>query len=1166
MRLLPISLLALPITVLACGPFFYPAPPTLDRFPERLPVKTMRELFKETHPRPADAATFDQLAELTRAIAAELASGSRPELMRRIDEALARNRAGEYRKRFANCLYDFRDLLVQENAAIPADELTEYTAWRFAAMDWDDGFFRKPPPAESWQFTREQLDVQRRAWEEEFSRTATRLEAEVAKAAPALKPHWLVQAGAWCFKHERFEEAARLFEQVIVQSPKHPRAEIAQLMLARVRMEEWRRAKAGDDRRGEGVSSETNDKGRAADQALTAYITAYPKGRFAPDIPGWRAGLAREQGYLTQAISLFLQQMDFADHPEIVRRAVRECEACLKAMDVSEVEEELANNGPGSVLPLDEIARQPIAALAVVYHFLDAESRRDFDVMLQRFELLMDRDITERYLPPVLRMRRAGREILPALAEAVARRNEHHGGEVWRPKYLAILAWAASESGEHQQAVRLCDLAGPALEESDDLLFVRAVALQRTGELAPAIEAFRRAREKFPQSPLNAETQFRIATCLRDKQEAGLAAVELLRIQTNNSHLARLRNEQQQNEEGAKAEKTPPELHLASENDQWIDTLLQFAPLAEIERGLRVADLEPEIAKRLREILRQRHLARENFAAARRFAEPALTTGEESGRPDWLPRIAPESYYPRELSGLDWQQAVEKLERMSKEAMLAQDSSTRADKLYALAEMWASVRGYLTLPSSEDFGLFNNEFYEGWANRHRNARIAGFPGEKAAEELEVRDELRHAFRYYLEAADAASGTAVAARALWRANDALRRMAELSPWSAARAFETNVAALSRQLHERLKKEYPDSDEAKRLSVWWSFPPSAELRWMPGDITDHEAEVAIAEAFRGGGQDAEVSFFWDEYWEFGRRLQQLATNAGTWDTAKLLDELAAIRREFLPKFAGPRGSWVINHLDDLTLFLHEPGLTPSVRAKYFAARLSDASPGLDDPEMQPWLDYLTFLALTREQGPEDPATGKQIVRPMSERMREFLNKFPRSRKREAALARLAVATVREARGHTGVVSTEWPEAPKLGGYKEVTTQGGEPFDARTVFSTLDAYEQEYPNGRYAAEMRLWRGAVSINISDWNAAIDLLTATLDDGTKRDLHLDAALNLADVFMRLLEKPETRPAIIAALVRNPSARNRLKQFVYSETLGARLRCLEKYLEEMYPR
>ena len=1145
MKSLPLLFVAGCASALACGPFFYPAPPTLDRYPERLPVKTMRELLRETHSPPADAATFDQLSEATRAIAGDLGAAPRDELLRRIDTALGRNRAGDYRKRFANCLYDFRDLLASKGT--PAAEVSIYAAWRAQAMDWDDGFFEKPPQAESWQFTPAQIAEMRREWQQKLDETAARLAQEAAKAAPVLKPHWLVQAGAWQFKYARFDAAARFFQQAIDEAPRHPRAEVARLMLARVRAEEWRVAKRDAEERGETDGSKLSPKLQSAEKAFDAYLAAYPRGRFAPDIPGWQGGLAREDGDLQRAIILFLQQTDFVDHPEIVRRAVRECEACLNALDAAKFDDEAALNGGNSALPLDEIARRPLAALAVVYHFLDSESRQSFEELFA--EGIEERDLIRETFVPMLRMRRAGREILPALAQAVAKQKENYGA-VWRPKYLAVLAWAASESGEHTQAVRLCDVAGPALDGSDDLLFVRAVALQRAGELDEAIAAFRRLQEKFPQSPLSAETRFRIATALRDKHEAGLAVVEMMRIEMEQ----RARSE-------APADQPPeprasPELHLGSEIGQWIDTLLHFAPLAELERGVSARNLEAEIAARLRLILRSRHLAREDFAAARRFAEPATDEPIEAEQ---------ESIRPEELAGKIWRKTVNSLSKLTQEVDKTIPPEARAEKLFALAEAWSSARGRLTLPSMNDFGICNSDYYEVWTQRHRNARVAGYSSTAAADELEIRDELRHAFRFYLQAAEGAPGTPLAARALWRANDALRRMAELSPWSSARAFETNASALSRQLHERLLQECPASVEAKRLSVWWSFPPAAELRWMPCDLPDYDVEVAIADAFEGRPGEIYYSPQWEWNEEFKKRLEKVAANAGTWDTAKLLDELAAIRRDFLPAYVSPRGSWVINHLDDLTLFLHEPGLTPSVRSKYFAARLGDGPPDPSDPEMQPWRDYLTFLALVREKPiAEDPTTGEQRFRPISDRMREFLKKFPQSRKREAALARLAIAIVRETHVHAGVVSTSWPEAPKLGGYKAIAVKRGQRFDTKRVFAGLDAYEREFPNGRYAAEIRLWRGAASIDAGEWKTAVDLLTATLDDKTKRDLHLDAALNLADVFMRLLDQPNLRPEIIAALRGSPAAQARLHQFMHSNTLGARLRCMEDYLEQCF--
>jgi hypothetical protein len=128
-----------------------------------------------------------------------------------------------------------------------------------------------------------------------------------------------------------------------------------------------------------------------------------------------------------------------------------------------------------------------------------------------------------------------------------------------------------------------------------------------------------------------------------------------------------------------------------------------------------------------------------------------------------------------------------------------------------------------------------------------------------------------------------------------------------------------------------------------------------------------------------------------------------------------------------------------------------------------------------------------------------------------------------------------------------------------------QRGLPFNAKTVFAALDAYEREFLSGRYAAEMRLWRGAASIDAGDWKNAIRLLVATLDDPGKRDLHLDASLNLADVFMRLLDQPDARPEIIAALRESQSAQQRLRQFMHSDSLGARLRCLEGFLDQHLP-
>ncbi|MES2571649.1 MAG: tetratricopeptide repeat protein [Verrucomicrobiota bacterium] len=1139
-KFLSLGVLLLHTVALGCGPFFYEAPQSLDHYPERLPVKTLRELLKETQPRPAGAATFDELAAETRAIANDIAKVAPPLLLERIELALARNRAGDYRKRFANCLYDLRDLLGSTNPA--GAELHEYAAMRVEAMEWDDGFFQKAPSGEPWNITAKELEKKRRVWEQGRDETAARFMAGMAKASAAFKLHWLVLAGAWQFRHTNFEEAERLFIEVMTGSPQHPRAEVARLMLARIKMEQWR--SDAPQPMGHSLPPAEWKAYRAAQDALDAYLKAHPNGRFAPDIPGWKGGLAREAGHLNEAMTCFLEQMDLRDHPEVVRRAVHEFERCLGELDSRTLEDEIGWNDGGRALPLAEIARRPLAALALVYHFLDAESRRDFGDLLERVDSLNERDITRGKLPSVLRMRRAGRAILPFLARAVANEKANYGGLVWRPKYLAILAWSASESGDQEQAIRLCEMAGETREQSDDLLFAQGVALQRNGRLNEAIAVFRQLQAKFPQSPLTGDTRFRIATALRDNHEAGLAVVEFHRIQAS----------QKRNHDTPPRSSVAPDLHLPGELDQWIGTLLQFSPLPEIARGLSAPGIEPEIATALRQILRERHVAREDFTEALRFSEspvPSLPTEEKETR--W-----------RKLTGEEWINTVRRLNDLKMEIGAAVTREERGKKCLALAGKWSALHTMLTFPEQEQFHHSHNQFEESRAHWFQNARVAGISMDDAAREWEQRNELHHAFHYYLKAADQLPGTGLAARALWLANASLRRGAEVSPLSFQRAFATNASALSRALHERLLRECPDSDEARHTSLWWSFPLPAETRWLPGDKPDFQFEVDIGAVFTG--KNAERYEVWNQYSVFKRRLEEVARHAGEWEETKLLEALEAIRRDFLPLHVSANGSYLINHLDDLTLFLHEPGLTPAARAHYFKARLSTEPPDLTDPVLLPWIDFLSFLALVREPGGIDPLTRQETRRPMSVRMREFLKQFPRSRKREAALARLAIASVRETHIRTRAINSSWPEAPRPQGYKAMRIERGVAFHAQTVFEALDAYDREFPNGRYAAEIRLWRGAAFIDHGDFHRALALLVATLDDAAHRDLHLDAALNLADLFMRLPDEPAVRPGLLAGLRENASARRRLEQFMRSETPGARLLLIEDWLNTMLGR
>ena len=355
----------------------------------------------------------------------------------------------------------------------------------------------------------------------------------------------------------------------------------------------------------------------------------------------------------------------------------------------------------------------------------------------------------------------------------------------------------------------------------------------------------------------------------------------------------------------------------------WIDTLLQFAPLPELESAYSQPELEPEILAELRRTLRRRHLAREEFVEALRFMDPEETVIEGAEESD---KYTFGGY--TELPTKEWKQIVSQLDRLTLQASHSAKAKDRAQILSQLAEVWSGSRGHLCMPSLEDKGVFESEFYKGWEQRQRNARMLGIAPRDAALELEQRDELRHAFRIYLRIADTVPGSSLSAQSLWRANDALRRMAEISPWSQARAFETDSTTLSKELHERLLHECPDSLEAKRLSVWWTFPAPAEAEWLPGDWPSFAVETSIAHAFcrkDPGSPKGTQSDRWQErpdYGNFDKQLAQIGLHAGTWELSQLQEELASLRRSFVAQFATIHGAYLINHLDDLELFLQAP----------------------------------------------------------------------------------------------------------------------------------------------------------------------------------------------------------------------------------------------------
>src|SRR5882757_3513760 len=92
----------------ACGPFFYQAPPTLDAYPERFGTRTWREIFPEKYPAPSGA--LDQAALATQCQELASAFTGTPDFLARVEKLATENRQGDYRVRYANLFNEMKEL------------------------------------------------------------------------------------------------------------------------------------------------------------------------------------------------------------------------------------------------------------------------------------------------------------------------------------------------------------------------------------------------------------------------------------------------------------------------------------------------------------------------------------------------------------------------------------------------------------------------------------------------------------------------------------------------------------------------------------------------------------------------------------------------------------------------------------------------------------------------------------------------------------------------------------------------------------------------------------------------------------------------------------------------------------------------------------------------
>jgi TolA-binding protein len=1171
-----VAICVAPFRAYSTGGGDFDAPPlTLGESLDFLPGKSLGEIFLETSPDLKANTPAPDFEREVNAIADRLRTEAPGTLVKAADDLLAQARR-HYAKAKWWCplLHDVRDALVASagDRAAAAD----YIKWRVAHRE----YFGFAPEKENND-------------EEEKRSAPPDAAADIAQKAKAaagpLRAHFLFLAGATTYAGGDREECRPWFERVVKEFPKHPRAEAAQFILARCSFVDSRKGRDDD------VSGNAEDERKRAKLRLDAQVlferfrTAYPHGRFDADALGWLGALAFDGGNYLKALEYYIAQAETPGHPETLKSAVFMCEECLVRIAAK----------PEAPAAYGLVARHPRIAMGFAYLVLSAPEADNYNGEFDQ--------------PAAVKKWR--RTVLPKIAAAVAQQKDLYKAGDWQPRYLALLAQAASAAGDQSQALQLTNLSPEQLGKSDDLLLIRAIAFERAKKPAEAIETYRTLLKNFPGSPFAPGARLRLALALQDNHQAGDAFVELVQLLKTNDRNSTASDSASPSDGDTSDEQPAVDTTAAFEERRYvsgtsypdslrewemdksavypnitgseleeiqeaIDTLLNFAPLTELAPAVNSDRLAQTARQELGNVIAQRYLAQENFGEAQKF----LANGEAKA-------------------------IAAKLEKLTAAATTA--SGDKADQMLALANAWADARGkLLRVPLDANAAApnvnyaFNNPEHPAdtpvallqqnpaltLVRRRDNARSIGLKNPDA--ELSERDELRHASRWWMNAARARPGSPLAAEARWKALEAMPKLARATKYAEQLAWEIKGEAVSREIYQRLRTENPNSKEATRLAAYWSFPEPAKAA-----AQSSEGEPRTRDAHMMGypiddfgaldleqDQNQETQAIADAWSDIEKRVGQLRDHLDDRDVAAIVRELQAKAQKAIVN-AGD--DYWINFLDDLAQFCSEPNITPQMQKTYVNIRLDvlhrtnlsertappistkedsdeavagEIEAAQRDPTNKTIADYLDMSLLALKAGNRVQVTtdvpdikesdGRALYTSrdyagMEKMARDFLAKYPKSKKREAAMFVLARSIHALSRPYFIMAGVPLAGVELKMGLTEIQQKSYqlEPFDPKRVLAALDQYDREFPKGRYAAEARNLRAMTLYRTHDWPAALDLTLAQFSDKTKPELKSEAAVRLANIFAAL-EDAQSRADLLDAIKARPAAIPLLKKFL----------------------
>ena len=1125
-RVFPVFL----ILLLACGPCFYQAPPSLGSYPERVAAKRWPHLLAEAAPLDPALPDATALDEKCRLLPATLTPLDPKDRLAEIDRLLAANRAGPYASKRANFLHEMRELAAEARLF---DAAKSYLEWRVLQ---DPDLPPAPPAVRPWNMPEEQFKHLQQIYNSQLQLRLTYFKEQIAKAPPPMMPYWKVRRAAFLFDIGRHDDAAADFSSVIQEFPDHPRAEAATLMLARCKIEQSRaRGLAKPINPPDGVDDENRERRDEAETLLNDFITRHPQGRFTPDAHGWLGAIALDNGLLGTAVKHQLARLDCQPTREIMGSVLRECDRIFEQL----LESADPNEDPGYIsqeaqFDAEAVARHPLVARLFVQHCIDPAAQISLPLWWD------DSDTGGRATIDFLKRRIIKPQAfvklaLSALGDALVKVKSQPDATT-----LTLLAWSATENGEHEQALALLDQIS-APQPTDEALQARAVILQRLGRHADAVAAFDTLAKTWPNSPLVDDLPYRRSLALFQTGQSGKAILNILPLVSAVWIYS---------DRSAAVTDPPPNLHPEMQLLQWLDTLIQFSPLDELEKACAGTKENGPQRDLLCDAIRTRALAEHRFdVAARHLTENAQDPPAAYWR--WFPSGLSNNL---RMTRADWDTRVAPLAALYAD-LAKSPPAGEPDKIHlAIALYWMNHRGTLTLPSISLCNYAASEEEKQDLLRRRNALELGFPRDRIHRELDHRDEATHALEHALEAANS-KDPAIAAPALELANQCLFRRAEFSLYQKSRALETAATQLSADIHRQLSERFPQSPEARR-AVYFTFSPTAGP-WMPGDYNPMNAAILLIGALDGkSSQDPEANDrVMGDIDDTAARFTKLDPKT---PLAAIRRDLAAARRELdtlRPKTDPNEQGTVVAIISRLDL-LQAAASLPGIAAADFHNYANNRHETLP-PAFKSLLDFQDRLkpmtdAMGNHLGLKDDDVNS---------WRHFLELYPDSPIAEAASFRLTRLIARQYRTSRRITAFHFPEAPIPNGYKHVEVTRFDPAnDPEAVIAAIDHHEKQFPMARYRDDLNLLRAGALIDTGKYQPALALLHSILANPVQRDLHVIAALEFADIAQRLLETDQ-RDAVATAFRRTPGAIDKLRLLVEGDTFLSRLKPLMPWLE-----